>query len=59
MTTEEYQEEIRRRDEIIDANFGVLLDNKLLRLKENLITTIAFSDCTDLEKIKIIKNIMS
>jgi len=55
MTNEEYQEEINRRDEIIDSYKGIQLDVTFLNTKLSVIHTIIDSSATESEKLKMIR----
>lgn len=55
MTEEEWKEEIRRRDEIIDSLKGVELDFLFLDTKIRAIKCIVESEASGQERLKMIR----
>lgn len=55
MTPEEYQDEIRRRDEIIDGYKGIELDFLFFDAKMQAIKCIVESKANERERLKMIR----
>jgi hypothetical protein len=55
MTEEEWQDEVRRRDEIIDAMKGLELDTLFFDAKLQAIKCIVESKATEKERIKMVR----
>ena len=55
MTEEEWQDEVRRRDEIIDANKGIELDFLFFDAKMQAIKCIVESKANERERLKMIR----